>query len=350
MIFVTGGTGLVGSHLLFELTKRGKKVKALKRTTSNLDQVLKTFSFYTNEPRVQFDAIDWVDGDILDYFSLEELLKQVEQVYHCAAIVSFDKKDRTQIIGNNVEGTSNLVNAALENRVQRICHVSSIVALGKRENQEMVTEETNWIPAKKHSAYSESKFYSEAEIWRGVEEGLDAVIVNPSIIIGPGNWENSSARFFKTIWDGMKFYTKGVTGYVDVNDVVGAMLRLMDDDNFDAVKNQRFLLNAENLSYEAVFNQIADALGRSRPSVYASDFMTGIAWRMAKIGSWFTRKAPVITKEVATGRNEINSFDGSKICRTLDFEYTPISDSIKNTAYFFLSDTKGKRARNQPFK
>lgn len=340
MIFVTGGTGLLGAHLLFKLTKRGQKVRALKRSTSNLDQVLKTFSYYTKEPQPFFNSIEWVEGDILDYFSLEELLRGIDEIYHCAAIVSFDEKERSQTIGNNVEGTSNLVNAALENGVKRICHVSSIAALGKRENGEMVTEKTNWIPAKKHSAYSESKFYSEAEIWRGVEEGLDAVIVNPSIILGPGNWENSSAKFFKTIWDGMKFYTKGVTGYVDINDVVNIMVQLMDEENFERVKNQRYLLNAENLSYENVFKQIAVALKKPQPSVYASDFMMGIAWRLAKLASWITRKTPLITKEVATGRNDINNFDGSKITGVLNYHYTPISESIQKTAKIFVEEAK----------
>ncbi|WP_167604723.1 NAD-dependent epimerase/dehydratase family protein [Maribellus sediminis] len=340
MIFVTGGTGLVGSHLLFELTKGGEKVRALKRPTSNLSQVVKTFSYYTNDAQKLFDSIEWVDGDILDYFALEELLRGVDVIYHCAAIVSFDGRDRSRMIGNNVEGTSNLINAALENQVKRICHVSSIAALGKRENGEMVNEETNWIPAKKHSAYSESKFFSEAEIWRGVEEGIDAVIVNPSIILGPGNWENSSAKFFKTVWDGMKYYTRGVTGYVDVRDVVSVMLQLMNEAHFERCKNQRYLLNAENLTYEEVFNQIADAIGKPRPSVFASDFMTAIAWRLAKVGSWFTRKQPVLTKEVATGRNDINNYDGSKIITAINFQYTPVSASIKNTAKLFLADVK----------
>src|SRR5660397_16844 len=179
MIFVTGGTGLVGAHLLFELTSAGKKVKALKRETSNVQQVLKTFSWYSENSQELFDQIEWVDGDILEYFSLEKLLKGIIEIYHCAAIVSFQLKERGKMISNNVEGTANLINAALENGVKKICHVSSIAALGRLENGELVTEETNWIPTKKISGYSESKFFSEVEIWRGIEEGLEAVIVNP---------------------------------------------------------------------------------------------------------------------------------------------------------------------------
>lgn len=338
MIFVTGGTGLVGAHLLFELTKSGKKVKALKRASSNLKQVLKTFAYYTNKPQELFDRIEWVNGDVLDYYALEKTLEGISEIYHCAAIVSFHPKERQKMIANNVEGTANIVNAAIENGIKKICHVSSIAALGKLQDGEPITEETNWIPSKKNSGYSESKFFSETEIWRGIEEGLDAIIVNPSIIFGPANWETGSAQMFKTIWDGMKFYTKGTTGFVDVNDVVRSMILLMDKTNFEECKNQRYLCNAENLSYQNVFGQIADGLNKSRPSIWANDLLLAFAWRISTFASWLTQKPPTITKETASGRNEINNFDGSKITRILGYNYLPISDSIKNTTAFFRKD------------
>ncbi len=338
MIFVTGGTGLVGAHLLFELTSAGKNVKALKRETSKLQQVLKTFSYYSENSKELFDKIEWVDGDMLDYFTLEKLLKGVTEIYHCAAIVSFQTKERHKMISNNVEGTANLVNAAIENGVKKICHVSSIAALGRLENGELITEETNWVPSKKTSGYSESKFFSEAEIWRGIEEGLDAVIVNPSIIFGPANWETNSARMFKTIWDGMKFYTKGITGFVDVKDVARTMILLMDDSNFKTCKNQRFLLNSENLSYQNVFNQIANELDKPKPNIFAFNFILNIAWRSATFFSWITGKQSMITRDSVSNSNAVNNFDGSKITRTLDFQYKPISDSIKRTAGFLKNE------------
>ena len=330
----------MGAHLLLELCKEGRKVKALKRKNSRLETVLKIFRAYTKNAQELFDSIEWVEGDILDYFKLEKLLVGVNEIYHCAAIVSFDRKDRKTMISNNVEGTANLVDAAIENGVKKICHVSSIAALGRLQNGQLVTEETNWIPAKKHSAYSESKFFSEVEIWRGIEEGLDAVIVNPSIILGPGNWDSSSPRMFKTVYEGLKFYTRGVTGYVDVLDVVKAMVQLMDEKHFENCKNQRYLLNSENWSYEEVFTQIATALSKPGPVVYASKLMTGLAWRFAALGGWFSAKAPAITKEVAASSSEINRFDGSKITRVIDFSYTPVSESIKRTAQLFLDNIK----------
>jgi nucleoside-diphosphate-sugar epimerase len=338
MIFVTGGTGLVGAHLLYELTLAGKKVKALKRKTSNLKQVLKTFSCYSETPQELFNLIEWVDGDILDYFALEKILEGVTEIYHCAAIVSFDSKERQKMISNNVEGTANLVNAALENKVKKICHVSSVSALGRLDNQQLITEETNWVPSKKISGYSESKFFSEVEIWRGIEEGLDAVIVNPSIIFGPANWETGSAKMFKTVWDGMKFYTKGITGFVDVKDVVRAMMLLMDETNFELAKNQRYLLNAENLSYQNVFYQIADAIEKPRPNVYASDFMMDFAWRVLRIVSLITRKPPLISRETAASSRAVNNFDGSKIVKQFNFEYRQISETIQQTAVFLKQD------------
>ncbi len=331
MIFVTGGTGLVGAHLLFELTASGEKVKALKRATSNVQPVLETFSYYSHEQEKLFSRIEWVDGDILDYFFLEDVLKGVSEIYHCAAIVSFQKNEREKMIRNNVEGTANLVNAAIENEIKKICHVSSIAALGREENGAPVTEETNLVPSKKVSGYSESKFFSEAEIWRGVEEGLDAVIVNPSIILGPGNRNSGSTKLFKTVANGLKFYTKGVTGFVDVNDVIRAMVLLMNDSNFEKYKNQRFILNAENLSYQTVFNKIATEMDKPKPTIFASDFLLAVAWRLAAAASFITRKQPVITRDTVANSNQINNFDGGKIMQALDFVYLPISKSIKRS-------------------
>ncbi|HPE76709.1 MAG TPA: NAD-dependent epimerase/dehydratase family protein [Draconibacterium sp.] len=343
MTFVTGGTGLVGAHLLFELTSKGEYVKALKRRTSNLGQVLKIFSFYSENPEKLFSQIEWVDGDILDYFGLENILAGVTEIYHCAAIVSFDPEERKKMIANNVEGTANIVNAAIENGVKKICHVSSIAALGRLENGKLITEETSWIPSKKISGYSESKFFSETEIWRGIEEGLDAIIVNPSIIFGPANWETGSAKMFKTIWDGLKFYTKGITGFVDVRDVVKAMVLLMEKSNFETAKNHRYLLNAENLSYQNIFFQIADALEKPRPKYFASDLLLNFVWRAAKFTGLMSGKRPAITRETVANSNAVYKFDGSKITKQFNFEYHQVSETIQQTAAFLKREIHDKK-------
>jgi dihydroflavonol-4-reductase len=338
MIFVTGGTGLIGAHLLYELVLTHKKVRALKRETSDVQQVVKIFSYYTENPEELFSRIEWVNGDILDYFGLEQLTKGVDEIYHCAAIISFRRGDRRLMIRNNIEGTGNLVNAALQNNVKKICHVSSVSALGPNQNGYPTDEETNWIPSKRVTSYSQSKFFSETEIWRGIEEGLNAVIVSPSIVLGPGNWKSGSPQLFQTVWDGMKFYTRGITGYVDVKDVVKAMILLMEKENFEKYKNQRFLLNSENWSYQEIFNHIADELNRPRPTWFASKLMLGLGWRAVSAFNQFMKKLPAITRETAVAATAINRFDGSKITKIPGFEYLPVTDSINRTAKYFLTD------------
>lgn len=338
MILVTGGTGLVGAHLLYELTNSGQTVKALRRAQSNTGWLNKIFSYYTSQVDELYSRIEWVEGDILDYLSLEEALKDITCIYHCAAIVSFHGDDNDIMLNNNVKGTGNLIDAAIHNGVKQFCHVSSIAALGKTQDGSVITEETYWTPSKRKSGYSLSKFFSEMEVWRGIEEGLDAVIVNPSIIIGPGNWEIGSPKLFQSIWKGLKYYTKGITGFVDVRDVVKAMILLTEESRFEEVKNQRFILNAGNLSYQDFFNKIADGLNKPRPKNFASDIKLHIAWRMAKAGSFFTGKRPVITRDAVSGSNQKNHYSGEKISGKIGFEYRSLDSSIADIADLFLKD------------
>jgi nucleoside-diphosphate-sugar epimerase len=338
MILVTGGTGLVGAHLLYELTKSGRRVKALRRQQSNTEWVRKIFSYYTDQTDILFSRIEWIEGDILDYLSLEEALKGITSIYHCAAIISFHGDDNDMMLNNNVKGTGNLIDAAIHNGVSRFCHISSIAALGKTQDGSEITEETYWTPSKRKSGYSLSKFFSEMEVWRGIEEGLNAVIVNPSIIIGPGNWEIGSPKLFQSIWKGLKYYTTGITGFVDVRDVVKAMIMLMEEERFEQLKSQRFILNAGNISYRDLFNKIADGLKKPRPNNFASDIKLHIAWRMAKAGSFFTGKRPVITRDTVSGTNQKNHYSGEKITRTTGFKYRSLDSSIADIADIFLKD------------
>jgi len=202
MILVTGGTGLVGSHLLLKLIKQGNVVRALMHNEKSIEKVKKTFSWYESNPADLLDKIEWVSGNILDIYTLENALPGVEQIFHCAAKVSFDKSDRSSLLTVNQKGTANLVNAALEARVKKICHVSSVSALGKTQQGETITENHFWKTSRQNSIYAISKYAAEREIWRGHEEGLKAVVINPSIIIGPGDWKSGSTRLFSTIWKG----------------------------------------------------------------------------------------------------------------------------------------------------
>jgi dihydroflavonol-4-reductase len=346
MIFVTGGTGLIGSHLLYELASAGKQVRALKRKTSNLQQVQKVFGYYTDQPEDLFKRIEWVDGDILDYFGLEQLLQKTDEVYHCAAVISFRDRDRREMIRNNSDGTANIINASMENGVKKFCHVSSMAALGHNPDGIPTDEDSNWIPTKRITGYAESKYYSEMEVWRGMEEGLNVFIVNPSIVLGPGFWDTGSSQFFKKVWNGMQFYTRGVTGFVDVKDVAVAMVSLMQDETFTTCRNQRYLLSAGNLSYQDLFYFIADALHKPRPSIFASNLMLELAWRGASVYGMLTGTAPALTRETASAANTTRQFDGSKITRTIDFSYRSPEETISRTAGLLLQEMgEGKDLR-----
>ncbi len=340
MIFVTGGTGLVGSHLLLSLVSKFGRVRALKRKSSDIEQVRKLFSWYRGDAGALFDLIEWVDGDILDIYSLEPLLEGVETVYHCAAVVSFDSRKRSEMIHYNVEGTAHMVDAALACGVKRICHVSSNSALGSSRNGTPVTEETSWVPSRKNTGYSESKFFSEAEIWRGMEEGLGAVVVNPSIIVGPGKWGSGSTSFFPAIDRGLRFYPGGTTGYVDVRDVVDAIMLLTSDENFAQARGRRYLVSAENISYRDFFGAVADALGKPRPAFRATTLMLEGAWRASALLSLLTGRSPLVSRETAASGRKETCYDGSAITRLFGFSYRPISEAIQNTAACYLRDIR----------
>lgn len=335
MILLTGGTGMLGAHILLNLMKQGQNVRAIKRSSSSLLQAKQIFSVYAENADELFDQIEWVDGDVQNPLSIKEHFSGVDTVIHSAAMVSFHPSDRDSMLHNNIEGTANMVNLALEFNIDRFCHVSSIAAVGKAENGELITENHQWIPDKKHSGYSESKFFSEMEVWRGIEEGLNAVIVNPSVILGVGNWKTGSPQYFSVVNNGLKFYTKGGTGYVDARDVSQAITVLLNNENWESVKNQRYIINAESLRHRDVFNKIADNLQVKRPSVYANSFMLSLAWRLSRLVELFSGKKATITKETVSGADHFNQYSGEKITKVTSFQYRNINETIEDIAAIF---------------
>lgn len=321
----------MGSHLLLELTEKHKHVRAIYRPSSNLQNVKDVFSLYLNNPDERYERIDWVLGDITDMDSLLEVFDNIEYVYHTAADVSFKPGDRLRLLDNNVGGTANVVNACLEKKVKKLCFVSSTAALGDSPSGEDITEEIIWAYSKKRSLYSVSKFNSEMEVWRGIAEGLNAVIVNPSIIIGAGDWNRSSSYLFKAVWKGMRFYTKGVTGYVDVRDVVRSMTILMEGD----FHGQRYILTSENLSYREVLSMIAISLGKKPPGIYANPFIISLGWRIDWLLSKIFFKKRTITKETAISSHRRALFSNQKIVGATGMKFRPVQESIEETAGFF---------------
>lgn len=336
MNFITGGTGLLGSHLLYDLLNKGEKVRALKRSSSDISQVKKIFSYYSNESTDLFNRIEWVDGDMLDYNSIKDALAGIDHVYHCAAIVSFDPQKRNQIIHDNVDGTAHIVNACIEQQIKKYCQVSSVAAIGRTGLSGSVTEEGKWLDSKNKSAYAISKHLSEMEVWRGIAEGLDAVIVNPSIILGPGKWEEGSSKIFSGIYNGLRFYTKGIMGYVDVRDVSNVMISLMESQ----VSGNRYIINSENLSYEQVFKMVASDLGVRIPDIYARKWMSELGWRLDRVKEIITGKPALLTKETARASHKKSEFSNQKIIKELDFKFIQPKQSIKDISKIFLAELK----------
>jgi dihydroflavonol-4-reductase len=312
MILVTGASGLVGSHLVTQLVKEGKQVRALYRSSV---PVIKGA-----------EKIEWVRGDILDVVSLEEAMMGVEQVYHCAATVSFNPKKKAQLYQSNVEGTGNVVNACLNEGVRKLLFVSSVAALGRIRENKAINETMNWSEETSNSEYGKTKYFSEIEVWRGIGEGLDAVMVNPVIILGAGNWDGGSSSMFKSAYDEFPWYTEGTGGFVDVNDVVRVMILLMES----SVSSERFILSAETLSYREVFTQMANGFQKKPPHRKVSPILAAIVWRLEAFKAMFTGKDPLLTKETARTAAAKVKFDNDKLKRFFpDFQYTPINDSVK---------------------
>jgi nucleoside-diphosphate-sugar epimerase len=335
MILVSGGTGLVGSHLLFDLCKSGNNVRAIKRENSQIDNVKKVFSYYANNAQDLLKKIEWVNADLLDISSIEQAMEGITEVYHCAAIVSFDSKKEVEMMHININGTANMVNIALAKGIRKFCHVSSIAAIGAEEHGKDATEETFWKSSSENSNYSISKYGAEREVWRASAEGLDVIIVNPSLIIGAGNWQQSSSNMFSKAYKGIKFYTDGITGFVDVRDVARLMIQLMNSEQ----KNERFIINSENKSFKVFFDIMHRAFNKPVPTIKAGKFLSDFAWITEKIRCSISGNTPLITKETARSAHKVSNYSNKKIQHIFpDYKFISVEQSVKDTCKLFLSD------------
>ena len=334
MIFVTGGTGLVGSHILLELSQKGEQFKALKRDSSSLSICENIFKHYNAEDL--FEKINWVVGDVNDIPSLESGMQNCEQVLHCAAVVSFQPSDAELLKKVNIEGTANVMNVALSSGVKKVGFVSSIAALGRNSTEGIVDEECHFKATKLDSNYALSKYYAEQEVWRASQEGLNVVIVNPSVILGPGDWNKGSSQIFQKIHSGLKFYTPGSTGYVDVVDVANSLVALL----FSDVKNERFIVNGANLKYRDCFDRIAVAFNIPKATIKVTPLLKEIAWRMESVRSYILGSKALLTRETANSAMTNSSFSTAKIKEVINFNFTDIDATIKKYADWFIKDLK----------
>jgi len=331
MVLVTGGTGLVGAHLLLHLIENEQNVRAIYRNQTNIQKTKSVFELYKKADL--FDKINWLEADILDVPSLETAFINVDYVYHCAALISFDPKDEEALRKTNIEGTANMVNFSIAKGIKKFCYVSSIAALGDLAQHEVsITEETDWNPEKPHSDYAISKYGAEMEVWRGLQEGLDVIIVNPGVILGPipttKIFDEGSNELYRKVANGLPFYTLGSTGVITVNDVVKIMLELMKRD----IKNERFTLIADNIVFRDLLNTIADTLKVKRPSIHEKPLFMNFLWIADLIFSTLFFQKRRFTKATAKASYSTSLYANEKIKTALGTVFLDVHQYIKDTS------------------
>ena len=334
MILVTGGTGLVGAHLLYQLSLDNNSIVAIHRESSDLNAVKNVFSYYTDDYQNLYNKIIWKIADVNDIPSLYAAFIGITHVYHCAAVISFNKKDEPLLRKVNIEGTANMVNLALDHTIEKFCYVSSIATISKAFNKSEITEENEWNPTEQNSGYTISKYGAETEMWRGSQEGLDVIIVNPGVILGAGYWYTGTGKLFDIVHKGFKFYTEGVTGYVGVTDLVKSMLLLMES----SIKNERFIIVSENRSYKEVLFAIADGFSKNRPSIKVTPFLSEIAWRLAFVKSLFSNNEPFIYREYSRASTRKSYYSNKKVKSILNYEFEPLINCIKKVCNNYKQD------------
>lgn len=323
MILVTGGTGLIGSHLLWELVQKKNKVKAIYRNKARLKEVLKIFSYYCEEPQMYFEYIDWVPADLHNIPDLNEAFKQVDLVYHCAGLISFDPNDIDKLDKANRTGTENIVNLCIAHNVKKLCHLSSIASLGRVPEGVMVDERTDWIDHNSN-VYALSKYQAEMEVWRGSQEGLCVSILNPGVVLGPGFWNNGSGLFFKKAAKEPKYYPPGGTGFVSVKDLTNIMVMLMNSD----LNNERYIVVSENLSYKDVLDMITEGLQVKPPEKELKNWQLQLLWRLDWIRCLFSSSKRKLTKNSVYGLNHPQQYSNDKLRSSLVYSFQPVKEAI----------------------
>ncbi len=323
MILVTGASGFLGQHLVRSLSAQGRQVRALYNRHAPNDELK------------SLPGITWEKYDLLDVYEVENALDGITHIYHCAAIISFDPAKREEMIHFNVEGTATIVNAALEQGIEKMVYISSIAALGRPEEVSgQITENEEWEESKYNSGYGLSKYLAEMEVWRGMGEGLNAAILNPGTILGKtASWHDGSAVLMKLAYKQFPFYTPGTTAWVDVADVARAAIMLMESN----VSEERFVISAGNFSFRDIFTIMAAALKKKPPRIEAGAFLSGLTWRFYTIRRLLTGKRSVITRESSEIAQRNSRYDNSKFLRFFPaFAYTPMSDTINAMAAAFM--------------
>ena len=333
MVLVTGGTGLVGTHLLLHLLQNGKTVRAIHRKSSNLERVKKVFGYYTKDATSLFSKIDWVEADLNDIPALEIAFRDITYVYHAAAFISFNPGDYKKLLKINAEGTANVVNLCIRHNIKKLCYVSTIGTIGKSIGNTNATEENEWNDLHVN-VYALSKYEAEMEVWRGSQEGLTVVMVNPGVILGPGFWDIGTGKLFKAANKGYSFYPPGGTGFITVHDVVKMMTSLVDS----TIRNERFIAVAENLSFQEILTRLAKELVKQPPKKKLKYWQLEIGRVSDSIWSTLTRKPRSITKSSIHSLKHRDAYENLKIRNALGFTFESLNPTLTFACRRFLEE------------
>ncbi len=336
MNLITGATGLIGAHVAFQLLKQQKTVVAIKRNNSDIAKTKKLFSYYSSDYKNLFEQIKWIEADVCDIYSLLDALDGIDTVYHCAGFVSFNKRDTKQVYKINVEGTANVVNACLEKNIKTLCHVSSIATLQNPDITTNINETIYWKSSPHASNYAISKYNGEREVWRGIEEGLQAVIVNPSIVFGPGFWNQSSGKLISTCYKGTPFYTNGSSAVVNALDVATCMIALVDK----GLVGKRYIISESNLCFKEIISDIQKQFNKKEPQITAGRPLLTLAKWAESISRFFSGKEQQISTDIINSILEKNSYSTDLIKKELNYEFISFHETIKFICAAYLNDLK----------
>ena len=332
MILVTGGTGLVGSHLIYQLTLENNVIRATHRADSDIERVKLLFKFYSKDFNQLFKKIEWIEADLNNLSQLQDAFKDISFVYHCAACISFDPSRYETLRRVNIRGTANIVNLCIKNKIKKLCHVSSVATLGY--NIKEIDENNYWDGNKHKSAYAISKYGAEMEVWRGVQEGVKSVIINPGVIIGPGFSKSAFGTIIKMVTNKKRFHTCGKTGYVDVRDISNIMIRLMNS----KIENERYILVNKNLSYKKVIDMVSSNLGMKNKSTFVSKSKLKIALVFDLVSSKFFNKERKLSKALCKTLTRNFNYSSKKIKKNLNFEFTSILETFEKSCQFYSQE------------
>jgi nucleoside-diphosphate-sugar epimerase len=332
MILVTGGTGLVGSHLIYQLTLENNVIRATHRADSDIERVKLLFKFYSKDFNQLFKKIEWIEADLNNLSQLQDAFKDISFVYHCAACISFDPSRYETLRRVNIRGTANIVNLCIKNKIKKLCHVSSVATLGY--NIKEIDENNYWDGNKHKSAYAISKYGAEMEVWRGVQEGVKSVIINPGVIIGPGFSKSAFGTIIKMVTNKKRFHTCGKTGYVDVRDISNIMIRLMNS----KIENERYILVNKNLSYKKVIDMVSSNLGLKNKSTFVSKSKLKIALLFDLVSSKFFNKERKLSKALCKTLTRNFNYSSKKIKKNLNFEFTSILETFEKSCQFYSQE------------